>query len=147
MPENKFLKNNLGLMGWISGGRYGIERYAYALHRLTGLGILAYFLLHIFVTSSRLLGQSVWEAVMNALSSPVFKYGEFLVYLAFAYHALNGIRLVLTELGFFLGVPKQPVYPYTHSVRRQRPLLVLVMAVAAVIVLLGGYDFLGFAGR
>jgi len=147
MPENKFLRNNLGLMGWISGGRYGVERYAYALHRLTGLGILLYFLLHIFVTSSRLLGESTWEAVMRALSSPVFKWGEFLVYLAFGYHALNGVRLVMAELGFFLGVPKQPVYPYTHSVKRQRPLLVLVMAVAAVIVLLGGYDFLGFAGR
>jgi len=147
MQESKFLQNKLGLMGWISGGRYGIERYAYTLHRLTGLAILAYFLLHIFVTTSRLLGQSVWETVMGFLKSPVFKYGEFLVYLAFAYHALNGVRLVLTELGFFLGVPKQPLYPYTHSVRRQRPLLILVMAAAAVIVLLGGYDFLGLAGK
>jgi succinate dehydrogenase / fumarate reductase cytochrome b subunit len=147
MPENKFIENRLGLMGWISGGRYGIERYAYSLHRLTGLGILAYFLLHILVTTSRLFGQQVWQTVMGFLESPVFKYGEFLVYLAFAYHALNGLRLVLTELGFFLGVPRQPVYPYTHSVRRQRPLLVLVMIVAAVIVLLGGYDFVGFAGK
>jgi succinate dehydrogenase / fumarate reductase cytochrome b subunit len=147
MPENKFIENRLGLKGWISGGRYGIERYAYSLHRLTGLGILAYFLLHILVTTSRLFGQQVWQTVMGFLESPVFKYGEFLVYLAFAYHALNGLRLVLTELGFFLGVPRQPVYPYTHSVRRQRPLLVLVMIVAAVIVLLGGYDFVGFAGK
>jgi succinate dehydrogenase / fumarate reductase cytochrome b subunit len=147
MPENKFLENKLGLMGWIWGGRYGIERYAYALHRLTGLGILAYFLLHILVTTSRLFGEQAWQTVMGFLDSPVFKYGEFLVYLAFAYHALNGLRLVLTELGFFLGVPRQPVYPYTHSVRRQRPLLVLVMIAAAVIVVLGGYDFLGFPVR
>jgi succinate dehydrogenase / fumarate reductase cytochrome b subunit len=147
MPENKFLENRLGLMGWVSGGRYGIERYAYSLHRLTGLAILAYFLLHILVTTSRLFGQQVWERVMGFLESPAFKFGEFLVYLAFAYHALNGLRLVLTELGFFLGVPRQPVYPYTHSVRRQRPLLVVVMIVAAIVVLLGGYDFIGFPGK
>ncbi|MCX5801797.1 MAG: hypothetical protein NTX17_10495 [Candidatus Eisenbacteria bacterium] len=147
MPENKFLQNKLGLMGWISGGRYGIERYAYTLHRLTGLGILAYFVLHILVTTSRLFGEQAWQTVMGFLESPVFRYGEFLVYLAFAYHALNGLRLVLVELGFFLGVPRQPVYPYTNSVRRQRPVLVLVMVVAAVIVLLGGYEFFGFPVR
>ena len=147
MAENKFLPNKLGVMGWVWGGRYGIERYAYALHRLTGLGILAYFLLHILVTTSRFFGMETWERVMSFLKSPVFKYGEFLVYLAFAYHTLNGVRLVLVELGFFLGVPRQPVYPYTHSVRRQRPLLVLVMVVAAVVVVLGGYDFLGLPGK
>ena len=147
MPENKFLENKLGLMGWISGGRYGVERYAYTLHRLTGLGILAYFVLHILVTTSRLFGEQTWRAAMGLVDAPVFKYGEFLVYVAFAYHALNGVRLGLTELGFFLGVPRQPVYPYRHSVRRQRPLFVLVMVLAAVVVLLGGYNFFGFPAR
>jgi succinate dehydrogenase / fumarate reductase cytochrome b subunit len=142
MPDSEFRKNQLGVMGWLSGGRYGIERYAFTLHRLTGLAILAYFLLHILVGSTRALGQEKWEAVMGFLSSPVFKYGEFLVYVAFAYHALNGVRLVMTELGFFLGVPRQPLFPYSHSIKRQRPLFVVVMIVAAVVVLLGGYDFL-----
>ncbi|UCF77717.1 MAG: succinate dehydrogenase, cytochrome b556 subunit [Candidatus Eiseniibacteriota bacterium] len=141
MPESGFRRNQLGLVGWLSGGRYGIERYAFTLHRLTGLAILAYFLLHILVGSSRMLGEETWNSVMERLDSPVFRYGEFLVYLAFAFHALNGLRLALTELGFFLGAPRQPVFPYTSSVRRQRPLFVLVMIVAAVVVVLGGYDF------
>ena len=55
------LKNNLGLLGWLGGGRYGLDRYAYALHRLTGLGILAYFLMHIFVTGARLGGPEQWD--------------------------------------------------------------------------------------
>ncbi|MBN1503468.1 MAG: succinate dehydrogenase, cytochrome b556 subunit [Candidatus Eisenbacteria bacterium] len=142
MQGSEFKKNRLGLMGWLSGGRYGVERYAYTLHRLTGLAILAYFILHIFVTSARVLGEEAWNTVMGFLNSPAFKVGEFLVYLAFAYHALNGIRLVLTELGFFLGTPCQPVFPYSNSVKRQRPVLVVVMIVAAVVVLLGGVDFL-----
>jgi succinate dehydrogenase / fumarate reductase cytochrome b subunit len=141
MPESEFGKNRLGLTGWLSGGRYGIERYAFTLHRLTGLAILAYFLLHILVGSSRMFGEETWNRVMKILDSPVFFYGEFLVYLAFAYHALNGLRLVLTELGFFLGTPRQPVFPYVSSVRRQRPLFVVVMIVAAIVVVLGGYDF------
>jgi len=142
MQDSGFRQNRLGLMGWISGGRYGVERYAYTLHRLTGLAILAYFLLHIFVSSSRALGEQTWNAVMGYLDAPVFKVGEFLIYLAFAYHALNGIRLVATELGFFLGTPRQPLFPYSNCVKRQRPVLVVVMDVAAVIVIIGGVDFL-----
>ena len=139
--ERKHKKNNLGLAGWISGGRYGVERYAYTLHRITGVGILLYFLLHIFATSSRIWGPDVWEKTMATFETPVFKFGEFLVFIAFAYHALNGVRLIITELGYGMGKPQRPVIPYKNAVRRQRPLLVLVMIIAVVIIVFGGLDF------
>jgi succinate dehydrogenase / fumarate reductase cytochrome b subunit len=139
--KNKFRNNRLGLWGWLGGGRYGAERYAYALHRLTGLGILAYFILHIFVTGSRISGPASWQKAMETFAAPYFKFGEFLVFLAFAYHALNGLRLVLTELGFMLGKPQRPVYPYRCSVSKQRPLFVVVMILAVLIMVFGGADF------
>jgi len=43
MAEIKRHDNRLGLWGWIGGGRWGAERYAYILHRITGLGHLFYF--------------------------------------------------------------------------------------------------------
>jgi succinate dehydrogenase / fumarate reductase cytochrome b subunit len=135
------LKNNLGLLGWLGGGRYGAERYAYALHRLTGLGILAYFLLHIFVTGSRLGGPERWDRAMAFFSTPFFKIGEFLVFLAFAYHAINGIRLVLVELGYMIGKPGLPAYPYNYSTLRQRPLFIAVMVIALALMIIGGADF------
>jgi succinate dehydrogenase / fumarate reductase, cytochrome b subunit len=135
------LKNNLGIWGWLGGGRYGFDRYAYTLHRLSGLGILAYFLMHIFVTGARLGGPEAWESRMAFFSKPIFKLGEFMVFLAFAYHAINGIRLVLVELGYMLGKPGLPAYPYSYSTMRQKPLLVVVMLIAAVIMLIGGADF------
>jgi succinate dehydrogenase / fumarate reductase cytochrome b subunit len=134
-------KNMLGFWGWIGGGRYGPERYAYALHRLSGLGILAYFILHIFVTGSRLGGEERWESTMAYFSKPLFKSAEFLVFLAFAYHALNGIRLVLVELGYGIGKPHLPAYPYEYSCLHQRPLFITVMIIAAVFVIIGGTDF------
>jgi len=137
----KRFKNNLGLVGWLGGGRYGAERYAYALHRISGLGILAYFIMHIFVTGSRLGGEEQWEAWMGAFSNPVFKIGEFLVFLAFAYHAVNGIRLVFVELSYMIGKPGLPSYPYNYSTLRQRPLFVAVMVIAAVVMIIGGVDF------
>jgi succinate dehydrogenase / fumarate reductase cytochrome b subunit len=135
------LKNNLGLMGWLSGGRYGADRYAYALHRVSGLGILAYFIMHIFVTAARVGGPEQWDNTMATFGQPVFKIGEFLVVLAFAFHAINGIRLILVELGYMLGKPGLPSYPYSYSTLRQRPLLVAAMVIAAVLMIVGGADF------
>ncbi len=135
--------NRLGITGWLGGGRWGAERYLYTLHRVTGLGLLAYFLLHIFVTASRALGADAWERAMAAVRGPAFKLGEFLVFLAFAFHAVNGIRLVLIELGFGVGRPIEPVYPYRTSVDVQRPIAIAVMIVAALIAGLGGVQFLG----
>jgi succinate dehydrogenase / fumarate reductase, cytochrome b subunit len=138
--QNRY-KNYLGLPGWFFGGRYSVERYAYTLHRITGLAILAYFIMHIFVTGVRVNGPEQWESTMAFFHHPVFLVGEFLVFLAFIYHAVNGIRLVFVELAQFVGKPGLPSYPYTNSVIRQRPLMIAVMAVAAIVVILGGIDF------
>jgi succinate dehydrogenase cytochrome b subunit len=143
----KRFKNNLGLWGWLGGGRYGAERYAYALHRISGLGILAYFILHIFVTASRMGGPAQWESRMATFSTPVFKIGEFLVFLAFAYHAVNGIRLILVELSYMIGKPGLPSYPYQYSTLRQKPLFVAVMVIAAVVMIIGGVDFYYVVGK
>ena len=61
MANQKKYCNRLGILGWISGGSWGIERYLYILHRVTGIGILFYFLLHVFVTTSRAFGQAKWD--------------------------------------------------------------------------------------
>ena len=142
MIENKGRPNRLGIVGWLAGGRWGFERYLYTLHRLTGLGLLAYFLIHIFVTSSRAFGQDAWAASMAQVTGPLFRVGEFLVFTAFAFHALNGVRLVLVELGFAIGKPIEPVYPYRTSVNEQRPLAIGVMILAAILAIVGGIGFL-----
>jgi len=133
--------NRLGIQGWVGGGRWGFERYLYTLHRLTGLGLLAYFLLHIFVTSARAFGPEAWERSMSAVTGPAFKFGEYLVFAAFAFHAVNGIRLAMIELGFAVGQPIEPVYPYATSVGRQRPLAIAAMLVAGALAVWGGYNF------
>lgn len=141
MLENKGYPNRLGIWGWLGGGEWGPERYLYTLHRLSGLGLLLYFLLHIFVTSSRAFGESSWQTAMGQVSGPLFTIGEFLVFLAFAFHAANGIRLVLVELGIGVGKPIEPVYPYRTSLNVQRPLAVMAMLLAAVVAIVGGLDF------
>jgi succinate dehydrogenase / fumarate reductase cytochrome b subunit len=136
------IPNRLGVRGWAAGGRWGLERYLYTLHRVSGLALLAYFLLHVLVTSSRALGRASWEAAMRAVSAPPFVVGEYLVFLAFVFHATNGVRLVLVELLGAVGRPEEPVYPYRSSVDRQRPLALCVLALVALLAALGGYDFI-----
>ena len=141
MLEGKGRSNRLGIWGWLGGGRWGAERYLYTLHRLTGLGLLAYFLMHIIVTSSRALGQASWARAMGVVTGPLFKIGEYLVFMAFAFHAINGVRLVIIELGFGVGRPIEPVYPYRTSLDVQRPLAISILLLAALLVAAGTYNF------
>ena len=145
MADYKHYDNHLGIIGWLGGGRWGVERYLYIIHRVAGLGILAFFMLHIFENSVRILGPESWEEVMILFKHPVFKMGEFLVFAGFAFHALNGIRLILIEWGFAVGKAEEPVYPYRSSLNVQRPLMVVMMVLAAILACAGGYNifFLG----
>jgi succinate dehydrogenase / fumarate reductase cytochrome b subunit len=71
----------------------------------------------------------------------IFVLGEYLVFVAFAFHALNGVRLVLLELGIGVGRPIEPIYPYKTSLHVQRPIAVGVMVLTAALVIVGGLDF------
>jgi succinate dehydrogenase / fumarate reductase cytochrome b subunit len=145
MGQKMTYPNRLGLMGWLTGGRWGLERYLYVLHRFTGLGMLLYLFVHVLVTSARAFGRGPWERWMGIFESSPFLIGEFLVFVAFAFHAVNGLRLILIELGLAVGRPEEPIYPYRSSLNTQRPLVVVAMIVVAILVAMGGYEFLGLS--
>lgn len=136
-------RNYLGAVGWLWAGNYKLERYLYILHRITGLGILLFLLLHLMMTTIfRIQGQDVWETTMSILHNPWFKIGEYLVVIAFVYHALNGLRLILQELGFLMGRPIPPIYPYRDSLRKKRPWTIAMVAVIVILALVFFYDFI-----
>jgi succinate dehydrogenase / fumarate reductase cytochrome b subunit len=130
--------NRLGVKGWVYAGKYSFERYLYLGHRLSGLGLIAYMTLHIIETANRMRGVEAWQGLMALFASPPFKVIEYLLFAMAVFHAMNGIRLILIELGFFLGKPKEPVYPYSTSVLRHRPLTYIVMIITFVVIILGG---------
>ncbi len=64
MNSNKPAYNNrLGIKGWVYAGKYTFERYLYLGHRLTGMGLIAYMLLHIIETANRMRGVEAWEGL------------------------------------------------------------------------------------
>lgn len=141
MAKDRRHPNRLGIWGWVGGGSWGPDRYLYTLHRITGLGLLAYFLVHVVVTSSRALGEAAWEASMARVSGPLFVLGEYLVFVAFAFHAINGVRLFFAELGWGIGKPIEPIYPYRNCLDDQRPWALGALLLIAVLVVVGALDF------
>ena len=136
MRQIKHRRNLLGAGGWVWGGTYKMERYLYILHRITGLGIILFGIVHLIETTFfRIQGRDMWEASMARLNNPVFEIGLYLVSAAFVIHMLNGARLLLQEFGFTLGKPTRPIYPYRDALRRKRH-LTIIMIVAIVILLL-----------
>jgi len=73
--------NRLGIWAGSAAGA-GRRPLPVYLHRLSGLALLVYFLMHILVTSSRALGRGAWEQAMARVTGPFFTLGEFLVFAA-----------------------------------------------------------------
>ena len=134
--------NRLGLKGWVYAGRYSIERYLYLGHRISGLGLIAYMVLHIVETANRMRGEEAWASLMALFASPPFRVIEYLLFCMAVFHAMNGLRLIIIELGFLLGKPQEPVYPYKSSVMKHRPLTYVMMLITFVVMVLGSSSML-----
>ena len=83
----------------------GLGAWAFWLHRLTGVAIALYLLMHIAVISTVLGGKGSFDAAMGFLKAPLFLLGEMVLVGAICVHGFNGIRIVLFDLG--IGVKKQ----------------------------------------
>jgi len=145
------------LLGWFYPVRYNLERWAYALQRISGIAVTAYFLAHIVETGNVVGGMAVWSvpsfnsakdvwtATFQFLDNPVFDIGLVVIGFMLAYHTINGIRLTLTEFGLLQGRPTRPDFPYEPRsfTKSQRALFWLsvifavVTAVYAISVLFG----------
>ncbi|GBC85999.1 Succinate dehydrogenase 2 membrane subunit SdhC [bacterium HR11] len=78
--------------------RGGVGQWAYVLHRLTGVGILLFLLMHIVDTFIvRIHPEAYTRLIRNVYAAPWFKPFEVALAAAVLYHALNGIRIVLLD--------------------------------------------------
>lgn len=96
---------------------------AYVLHRVTGLLLTLYLFIHIGAMSlARLQGQS-FEELMATFRQPAFLLVDWFILVGVLVHGLNGIRIVLFDLG--LGL------------HHQRALFWGLMGVAGAVALAG----------
>jgi succinate dehydrogenase / fumarate reductase cytochrome b subunit len=138
--------NREGLKGWLNPTRYGWERVSYWLQRLTGVGLLAYFIGHIYETSSLTQGFDAWQTMLSLTQTPVGHLILIIVIGMSTFHSANGIRLIFAHGGRGLGKPGRPDYPYdalSLNYRQKTGIWVaLILAAAAMLygasVLFGG---------
>ncbi|MBX7212727.1 MAG: succinate dehydrogenase, cytochrome b556 subunit [Thermoflexales bacterium] len=78
--------------------RGGANHLMWIAHRLSGLGVLLFLILHIFGMSMAFFNPPLHEAMLNLYKSPPFAVGELILAVCMLYHAINGTRIALLEL-------------------------------------------------
>jgi succinate dehydrogenase / fumarate reductase cytochrome b subunit len=103
--------------------------WAYALNRLTGIGLVVYLYLHLGVLTLLARGQSSWDSFVSLARSPYYLALDVLLLAGILIHGLNGLRVALT--GFDIGV------------RAQKTLFGILMLVAAVALVAAALKIFG----
>lgn len=77
--------------------RGAIGQWSWVLHRLSGLGVVLFFVIHIVDTSWAVFYPGLYEKAIAAYQTPLFTIGEFFLVAAVVYHAYNGLRITLLD--------------------------------------------------
>ena len=113
------------LAGTLYRGREGM--WSWVLHRITGVSIYFFLLVHILDTALVRISPEAYNAVIGTYKNPVMGLGETALVAAILFHALNGLRIILID---FWG----------PGTKYQRVMFWIVIGLAVVL-------FAGFAPR
>tara|TARA_B100000315_G_scaffold255647_1_gene299550 strand:- start:975 stop:1373 length:399 start_codon:yes stop_codon:yes gene_type:complete len=102
-PVRTFLLHNGPSRDRYSGTHAG--RWAWLLQRVTGVALVGYLFLHVAVISTGRAGAGTFDDVLKVLQTPIFVALDLLLLAAVLYHGLNGLRVVLLDLG--IGIQRQ----------------------------------------
>ena len=80
---------------------------AWVLHRLSGLALTAYLLLHLYDLRAAQRGAASFTEALAAFRTPFWKVMDLLLLAAVAYHMLNGIRLLAFDAGWGIRNQRQ----------------------------------------
>lgn len=117
-------------LNWVKiRGRHLHEGLAFLLHRVTGLIILIYLIVHLYVLTDIITGH--YAAFLSTLESPPFIALDVLLFLVIIYHGVNGIRLIFSEFG--IGARKNKSFFYTMM-----GIGLVIWIIASYIVVTGG---------
>ena len=85
--------------GWLDPRGRALGSWAFAVNRVTGLGLLFYLYLHLGVLSMLLGGESSWNGFLEIATTRGFLLLDVLLLFGLLYHGLNGIRVALVGSG------------------------------------------------
>jgi|GEM_PF-894809 len=75
-----------------------LGQWAFYLNRLTGVIIALYLILHIYINSLALLfSGDTYTRILHSFETPLLKIFEVMLITAVAFHAYNGVRILLVD--------------------------------------------------
>lgn len=103
---------------------------SFVLRRFTGVALVLYLLLHIWVIGSSLNSPDAFNDQLNFLQTDLFKVLEIALLAAVIYHAFDGVRLLLVN--------------WFKITEKRKSLFYSVMVVSALMAIAGGVPILLF---
>ena len=77
--------------------RGSVGMVAWAFHRISGLAIWVFIVLHIFDIWLAGANAKLYDELLGIYASPIGRVGEMLLGAALLYHALNGLRIIVMD--------------------------------------------------
>ena len=111
---------------WLDVRRRKVGMWAYALNRITGIGLVVYLYLHLGVLSMLIRGQSAWDSFVALARSPFYLTLDVILLAGILIHGLNGLRLAVTGFGFNVGI--------------QRAFFIILMMIGAIILIVAALE-------
>ncbi|GAA5227688.1 succinate dehydrogenase, cytochrome b556 subunit [Paeniglutamicibacter antarcticus] len=81
--------------GTLYRGREGM--WSWVGHRITGVVIFLFLLVHVLDTSLVRVAPGAYDAIMASYKNPLMALGETALVAAIVFHAFNGLRLILVD--------------------------------------------------
>jgi succinate dehydrogenase / fumarate reductase, cytochrome b subunit len=72
--------------------------WSWVLHRITGIAIFFFLLVHVLDTALIRVSPEAYNAVIGTYKNPLMGIGEVALVGAVAYHAYNGLRIIAVDM-------------------------------------------------
>jgi succinate dehydrogenase / fumarate reductase cytochrome b subunit len=109
VPRGTLYRGHEGMWSWV-------------LHRITGVAIFFFLLVHVLDTALVRVSPEAYNAVIGTYKNPIMALGEVVLVAAIAYHAYTGLRVIFVDFS-------------TWAARHERQLWWGVIALWAVTML------------
>jgi len=113
------------IRAWFDVRRDRLGSWAFALNRLTALGLTLYLFIHMGVLSLLAQGPEAWDSFLELAKSPFYLLLDVVLIFGLLFHGLNGIRVGLVGMGV--------------AVRSHRSLFWLLIGIGAVLFAVSVY--------
>ncbi|HSM58829.1 MAG TPA: succinate dehydrogenase, cytochrome b556 subunit [Candidatus Sulfomarinibacteraceae bacterium] len=113
------------LQAWFDVRRDRVGSWAFALNRLTGLGLTLYLFIHLAVLSLLAGGEENWDAFLELARSPLYLTLDVILIFGILFHGLNGLRVALVGMGV--------------GARQHRTLFWILSAIGLVLLLISAW--------